>query len=126
MSTEPSSRVNIRQALLDVVTINPSPDPELKLSSRKRIICGSRAKAAGKGALWNGGRKEGREKKEREKEKQRWSASDTAWLSIGGVGTVEGGETYWSVASCTSSDEGVSRTDDGGEEVVRKGDCNPV
>lgn len=70
-------------------------------------------------------RKEGREK-EREKEKQRWSASDTAWLSIGGVGTVEGGETYWSVASCTSSDEGVSRTDDGGEEVVRKGDCNPV
>ena len=68
------------------------------------------------------GRKEGREKRKGEKkEKQRWSASDTAWLSIGRHTRGGGrGETYWSVASCTSSDEGVSRTDDGGEEIARK------
>lgn len=81
-SSQPSSPVNIRQALLDVVTINLSPDPE------RNFLRGNVSFA---GLVQNPGkekgmkeRKKGR-KKERKKEKQRWS--DT----IDRVGTVTRG-----------------------------------
>lgn len=81
-SSQPSSPVNIRQALLDVVTINLSPDPERNFP---------RGNVSFAGLVQNPGkekgmkeRKKGR-KKERKKEKQRWS--DT----IDRVGTVTRG-----------------------------------